>query len=141
MYMGEWAFCAVLGIGSIQDIREKRVGLPIILAGAAVVFVIRCQEPAGAAGIGDILLGMVPGAVLAGLAIISQQAIGLGDALMVAVTGLYTGMSQAWAELMAACMLALAAALVLLVIFKKGKKYELPFLPFLLAAHLIMLCI
>lgn len=139
--MGEWALCAVLGIGSIQDIRKKRVGLPVILAGAAAALIIRYQEPAGSTGIEEYLLGLVPGAVLAALAAVSKQAVGLGDALMVAVMGLYTGMKQVWAELMAACLLAFAAALILLIIFKKGKKYELPFLPFLLAAHLIMLCI
>ncbi|MCI8991901.1 MAG: hypothetical protein HFG80_04095 [Eubacterium sp.] len=138
--MEEWALCAVLGIGSIQDIKKRQVGWPVILAGLAGAFVFWFRGPAGA-GAEEFFLGLIPGAGLAGLAVFSRQAVGFGDALMVAVMGLYTGIRQVWAELMTAGILALAAALILLVIFKKGKKYELPFLPFLLAAHLIMLCI
>lgn len=138
--MGNWILCAVLGFGSIQDIKAKRVSLLLILAGIAGACLVWLAGGEDREAFSGFLLGAVPGAALTAVSLVSRQAVGLGDALMVLVMGLYLGMRRTWAELLTACLLAMLAAVLCIVIFKKGKKYELPFLPFLLAAHLVALC-
>jgi leader peptidase (prepilin peptidase)/N-methyltransferase len=127
-----------LAIGAIQDIRKKQIALWLIGAGAAAAVCVDCY-------LGKSLIfgwtGLLPGGILAALSIISKGAIGFGDALAVAVTGLAIGWRSTVGVLFTALMFAGIAALFCIVVLKKGKKEELPFLPFLLAAYGGLLCI
>ena len=94
-----------------------------------------------AGSIGGMAIGAIPGASLFVLSLISKGKLGMGDALMVLVMGLFIGLRQTVGELMMAVVFAGIFALVLVAAKKCRKGDELPFVPFLAAAHILELCI
>ena len=133
----------VLGVGSYQDIRKKSVGLWLIFvgAGAAVVMSVAGMGDEPVKYIEGILVGLTPGAILVLISVASRGRVGMGDALMVLVMGLFVGFRQTMGELLVALLFSGVFSLALVVIKKCGKEKELPFIPFLMAAHLTELCI
>ena len=87
------------------------------------------------------LLRFVPGVVFVLLAWATREQIGMGDALLILVMGWYLNAI----ELVDVCLLAFfiagLVALVLLVVIKKSKKFELPMVPFIFAGYVVMLCL
>lgn len=139
MVIKEIVLLAGLGIMSVEDIRKKGikrlwliglgiVGLIFMIADAEVLCV-------------SFLLRFVPGVVLVLLAWATREQIGMGDALLILVMGWYLNAI----ELVDVCLLAFfiagLVALVLLVVIKKSKKFELPMVPFIFAGYVVMLCL
>lgn len=139
MVIKEIVLLAGLGIMSVEDIRKKGikrlwliglgiVGLIFMIADAEVLCV-------------SFLLRFVPGVVFVLLAWATREQIGMGDALLILVMGWYLNAI----ELVDVCLLAFfiagLVALVLLVVIKKSKKFELPMVPFIFAGYVVMLCL
>lgn len=139
MVIKEIVLLAGLGIMSVEDIRKKGikrlwliglgiVGLIFTIADAEVLYV-------------SFLLRFVPGVVFVLLAWATREQIGMGDALLILVMGWYLNAI----ELVDVCLLAFfiagLVALVLLVVIKKSKKFELPMVPFIFAGYVVMLCL
>ena len=86
---------------------------------------------------------MICGAILGGLvlalALISKEAVGIGDGIILIVSGIILGYRALLELILISLMLTGTVALFLIVVKRKGRTYRLPFIPFLLAAYLLYL--
>ena len=135
----EIVLLAGLGIMSVEDIRKKGIKR-LWLIGLGIVGLIFTIADAEVLCV-SFLLRFVPGVVFVLLAWATREQIGMGDALLILVMGWYLNAI----ELVDACLLAFfiagLVALVLLVVIKKSKKFELPMVPFIFAGYVVMLCL
>lgn len=82
--------------------------------------------------------GILVGGVLLLAAVFTRESLGTGDALLFCVTGIYLGF---WQNLLLLFLASLCAAVCALVMFlqKKVRRHErIPFVPFVLAADVLM---
>lgn len=113
----------------VQDVRRRKISWKIFAAfgtGAILFQFFIKQEPWGS-WIGGIALG----GLLLGIGFVTREAIGYGDGLAVMVTGMLLGFWRTAEAVLAAFFLAAVVSAVLLAAKKAGRKYGLPFLPFL----------
>ncbi len=132
---GTLAAAALLTANSIRDLQKKEILLlPTIVGGAAGVVwqavMVRQTVP-------ELLLSLLPGALLMALGIGTGGRIGCGDGIALCAVGAWVGIEQAACSLIAALCLVPAAAGLLHLTGRKRK--ELPFLPFLLTGHLMLI--
>lgn len=126
-----------LTLAAYRDFKEQNVYLyRMLLSAAAGIFLhIWYQSPA----LPDMLAGAAIGVVLMLIACLTGESVGMGDGLALMVSGIFLGFWGNLELLLMALFFAGAAALFLLIVKKKGRKYRLPFLPFLAVAYLIQL--
>ena len=121
-------------ICSVTDIRSKRISAAVLIvfaaAGCALFFIYRpvslFEETAG------LLFGMV----FIGLSILTEGKVGLGDGLMMMVTGVFLGARENCVLIMTACFLSAIFSLICLVLKKAGRNTEFPFAPFILISFI-----
>ena len=139
MVIKEVVLLAGLGIMRVEDIRKKGIKR-LWLIGLGIVGLIFTIADAEVLCV-SFLLRFVPGVVFVLLAWATREQIGMGDALLILVMGWYLNAI----ELVDVCLLAFfiagLVALVLLVVIKKSKKFELPMVPFIFAGYVVMLCL
>ena len=139
MVIKEIVLLAGLGIMSVEDIRKKGIKR-LWLIGLGIVGLIFTIADAEVLCV-SFLLRFVPGVVFVLLAWATREQIGMGDALLILVMGWYLNAI----ELVDVCLLAFfiagLVALVLLVVIKKSKKFELPMVPFIFAGYVVMSCL
>lgn len=135
-----WSRVVVMGmlaLCSAEDIKKKRIRLnPLLAFGILGIFfhmLWRMQS------IGDLLLGMTVGVVLLFLSVLTGGKIGMGDAVLLIVTGIYLGLRQNLELFFYGLIMCSMWALGLLILRKKSRKDSIPFVPFLLAAYMGML--
>lgn len=135
--IGKAVLLVVFGITAYRDWKEQNICLYMpISAGIAGVFLhLLYQEHSMA----DMLLGIGVGGLVVLLAWASREAIGVGDGIMLMVSGIFLG---AWGNLellLTALLFVGAAGLFFAVIKRKERDYRVPFLPFVLVAYLFQL--
>ncbi len=134
---GQAAVMGLLAICSAQDIRKKEIRLNLVLffgiLGIFFHMLFRMQS------ITSVLLGMSIGVALLLAAVATEGRIGVGDGVLVTVTGVYLGLERNLTLLFCALALCGIWALALLALRKKKRSDTLPFVPFLLAAYIGML--
>lgn len=139
MVIKEIVLLAGLGIMSVEDIRKKGIKR-LWLIGLGIVGLIFTIADAEVLCV-SFLLRFVPGVVFVLLAWATREQIGMGDALLILVMGWYLNAI----ELVDVCLLAFfiagLVALVLLIVIRKSKKFELPMVPFIFAGYVVMLCL
>lgn len=127
----------LLCIGAYMDIRSRRLpvallviagalGVPIYLVVRQIEFVSLC----GGVAIGVAILAVSYG---------THGGIGIGDGGVLCVTGLYLGFYKNVRLFFAALVLAAVWSVILLISRRAGRKTEIPFVPFLLATHTVMM--
>lgn len=84
-----------------------------------------------------LLLGMVPGFVILIFSVVSHGSIGMGDGMLLMAIGIYLGVVPTVWLIVYAVFISAFCALFLQFVKKKDKDYEMPFVPFLLAAFFI----
>lgn len=123
-----------LGICSITDIRRREI--PLLVTGGTIILGLIMQSISGKMSwlmwVGGILIGVF----LMGVSKITNEALGYGDCLSVMAAGACLGGVQNLELLLAGLTLAAVFSAILLGTGKADGKYKLPFLPFLLAAHM-----
>lgn len=87
----------------------------------------------------SMLGGIAVGAAVIILSLVSGGIIGIGDGLVLCVAGIYIGGINTMRLLLTGLFLSSLYALVLLFMHRKRRKDTIPFIPFLLAAYLILL--
>lgn len=130
----EWAM--VFGaLCTVFDCARQKIPVAILAAGAAagIVFAGR-QIYQGSWGWHEVLLALLPGAVLLAFGMVTEGKLGRGDGDMVLVLGLFMGWELCLGVLCAACLLAAVFSGIGLAAKKLGKKSRIPFAPFLFAA-------
>lgn len=130
-------FLGMLGLSAYKDYRNKKVSLYCVLLQGivGVILHILFQERS----LADILAGMGIGAVVLIMSWVSGGKIGLGDGMILVISGIFLGFWKNLELFMVALLFSGMWALFLLTVKKKGRNYRMPFLPFLLAAYLFML--
>ena len=86
----------------------------------------------------DILIRMIPGIFLILVALATAQAMGYGDGLVILLVGLLLDIRITIALVMAALALSAVASLIILITKKGDRRTRLPFMPFLLAAWVVV---
>lgn len=127
----------ILLVCGIQDIRNKKISLWIISIGAflAVASIPIC----GSLSLPDTIGGIGVGAGVLLISIATKGKIGLGDGLILCVTGLMLGF---WGNIEAfglALLLAAVVSIVLLVFRLADRKKSIPFVPFLFLGYLFVM--
>jgi len=122
----------MLLIGSIEDLRHRRLNPYWLLLHACFAVVLRAVF----GGILSGLAGVSIGIMLLGVAYLSHQKIGYGDGLVFAVSGLYLGFWENFSLLFISLVFCALAGMVLMAIGKIKKGQSLPFIPFVLCAYI-----
>ncbi len=135
-----WSDLAMMGmltLCSIQDISRKQIRLnPVLGFGIlGVIFHVLWQQQT----IGSILLGMLVGVGLLLLSLLTCGRIGMGDGVLLTVTGVYLGLRQNLTLFVWALFICGGWALLQLLLRRKRRQDEIPFVPFLLIAYVALL--
>lgn len=127
----------VLLLCGVQDAFKKKIYLWIILTGALLVSI--CIPFCHTVSIPDRIGGLIIGAMVILISVVTSGKIGLGDGMLLCVTGLGLGF---WGnlELFAlALFLAAVLSIILLVLRLADRKKSIPFVPFLLLSYLFLI--
>ena len=135
--LGETILLGTLAVTAYRDWKEKKIYVcGVLLCGiAGLLLHILFQERA----LTDMLAGASVGVMVLVIAKIGGECIGMGDGLVLMISGIFLGFWGNVSLLLTALFFAAGTAWFLLVIKGKGRKYRLPFVPFLLAAYLVHL--
>lgn len=129
----------VIWFNAWQDVKKREISFWLIALAAVI-------------GVGHLILGdgnireqIVPLALagmFAGLSVLSGGGFGMGDALLLIVLGLHLPMEEYLLMLCLALVFAAVWSLLLVAVKKKGRKTEIPFVPFLLFGYVggLVLC-
>ena len=134
---GKLLFLGIASLMAYADWKEQKISLVMLLSdGAAGILVQLAFREQTAA---EVICGAGIGGLVLMLALVSREAVGAGDGMILIVAGIILGFWGVLELLMTALLLTGIAALFLLVVKRKGRAYRLPFVPFLLAAYLLQL--
>lgn len=129
----------ILFICAVQDVKKKKIFIWVILSGAVLVglCIPFCED--------IIILDKMGGALVGVLLIIVSLAtagkIGMGDALLLCLTGMVMGF---WSnlELFAfALLMAAVISIILLILRLADRKKSIPFVPFILMSYIVLIII
>ena len=128
-----------LFICSITDLRKREIKpvVLIVFGIMASVFYVLFKPVC----LYEEAAGIVIGLFFVGLHFITDEKIGLGDGLLMIVTGIFLGGRQNASLIMIAMLLSAVYSIVFLMIKKADKKTSFAFVPFVFAAFLIRLMI
>ncbi len=119
---------------SMQDMKKKRINIYLILAGFLVVLISTVWN--GEFNILYHLGGMSLGLLLLCISFITKGQIGVGDGLIVCITGLCLGFSRNAMLLLISLFGSAIFSIVLLSFRLAGRKKTIPFVPFLLFGYM-----
>lgn len=119
---------------SREDILYRRICIRwLAYFAAAGIF---CQFVAKKQLFPELLLGLVPGFAILIFSVLSRGSIGQGDGMILMVVGICLGAAATMRIIVYAVFVSAVCALFLYFGKKKDRDYEMPFVPFLLAAFL-----
>lgn len=135
--IGNTVLLGVLAISAYKDWREKKVYIygTLFCGIAGILLHILFQEHT----LTDMLGGAAVGIAVLLVAWLGRECIGIGDGIILVVSGVFLGFWKNVMLLLTALILAAITALFLIVVKRKERKYRLPFVPFLLVAYLMQL--
>ncbi len=117
------------------DMRTRDIsGVILIIFGALGVI---CTVFGRAVGVTDACFGAAIGLIMIFISIMTRGELGMGDGMLIAVTGLFLGIRDNIALLSGALLLSAVFSVVLLITGRKLKQ-EYPFVPFLLLTYSAM---
>jgi len=126
-----------IGAGAFIDAREQFIPVWLPAAGAAVGIIL--QAVLGSTPFYMILLGCAAGLLLLGISLVSNRAIGTGDAIMLIVSGIYLGPEMNILLMLFSLIISAAASIVLMIAMKAGRRSRIPFIPFMLGGYICLL--
>lgn len=120
---------------AITDIRKKEISPVQMIAGMVLggVFKLLVKN----VGIGDCLMGLLPGILLIIAAVFLKNSIGMGDAVTALFVGCVISYEHTMGALMMGFILAAVFGLVMICLKKMTGKSRIPFVPFLSLGVLI----
>lgn len=127
----------LLLICAVEDFKRKEVTVTYILLFGVVGVVLHLFYPN--CSVYSMLWGLLLGIGVMVVSFLSHGSIGMGDGILLAVTGVYLGGYENLELFLMGLFLAAIWSLVLLVRKKKKRKERIAFIPFLLAAYALML--
>lgn len=127
----------LLGLCSLEDIRYKRLTIIYILVFGIGGVILHLFAPV--CSIYSILCGMLLGGAIMLISMVTGGSVGMGDGILLVVTGVYLGGYGNLELLMIGLLLSALWSLGLLVLKRKKRKEEIAFVPFLLLSYSIIL--
>lgn len=124
---------------SVQDFHRKKFSLWIVLLAAVVLCI--CIPFSGKIIFFDKIGGLFVGILVIGISWITKGKIGMGDGIILCVTGIGLGFWTNMELFAIALFLAAVISIFLLALGLTNRKKSIPFVPFMLVAYLIRLCI
>ena len=126
---------------SIYDIFKKRIPLQILLVGGvwAVICLVISVVTSGVDALYSGLCGLLPGAGLLLLGYLTDHKVGYGDGILLMIIGLLEGAQKVFLIFCAGLFLQSLLAVILLIMKKADKQTQIPFVPFLFLAQIILL--
>ena len=124
---------AFLGVNSWIDIRKRQISL-LITAVFTVCGIIWTVYSKGA--VLDFLLCAGTGLVFVGMSILTEGAVGMGDGWLIMALGTVMRPAEFFVMIFAALLCGAVWAGIMLMIFRKKGRTEIPFVPFLLLGYL-----
>ncbi len=128
----------LLGFCSLEDLKYKHLTVIYILMFGIGGVVLHLFMPV--CSIYSILCGMLIGAFMLLVSLITRGSVGLGDGILLVVTGVYLGGYGNLVLMMMGLLLASFWSLGLLALKRRQRKDEIAFVPFLLLSYFVMLC-
>lgn len=135
--MHKYVLLGLLGLCSWEDIRKKKLSVTYILLFGIGGVLLHLFCPV--CSIYSILCGTMLGVAMMFASLVTQGKIGIGDGILLVVTGVYLGGAGNLELFFTGLLLAACWSLGMLVLGKKKGKEEIAFVPFLLAAYFTML--
>lgn len=131
--MVELCTAGFLAVSGWMDMRRREISL--ILTGVYACVGILLSAAEGRQPV-DYLVPLGIGALMMAFCLLSGGAVGMGDGWILLSLGMMLGTDAYIRTVCISMILAAAWAAVLLAVFKKGKKAELPLVPFLFLGYL-----
>lgn len=118
---------------SVFDFVWKRLPLWIVLTGSVTGIVVGLSQIYifGQRDWIDVLFGLLPGVCVTGIALVSEDGIGLGDGVVLLIIGLILGMQMTIMAAVIGLLLSTLVGVALLIFKKVGLQTSIPFIPFL----------
>lgn len=133
-FIEEMIVLAGLVVNGILDLRKREVSLPVV--GVMTASGLICRLFSNHLEPGELVVGLLPGILALMVAVVGGGCIGYGDVWLMLGMGPVLGGAVMLQVCMTALFLTGLCGLILIVCFHRGRKDELPFVPFLLAAQL-----
>lgn len=127
----------LLFICAMEDLKRKEVTVMYILLFGIIGVVLHLFYPN--CSIYSILWGLLLGISIMAVSLFSRGNIGMGDGILLTVTGVYLGGYKNLELFLTGLFLAGIWSLGLLVLKKKKRKEKIAFMPFLLIVYAFML--
>ena len=127
----------LLSLCSLEDVKYRRLTVIYILMFGIVGVILNMFAPV--CSIYSILWGMLLGIVLILISIATRGSLGLGDGILLVVTGVYLGGYGNLQLFLYGLLLSALCSLGLLVLKRKKRKDEIAFVPFLLLSYFFLL--
>ena len=124
-----------LGVHSIEDIRQKKITAVITLIFSIIGILLQVWN--GDHSVVQILSGMALGVCIMGFSYLTKGKIGIGDGMILVMTGIYLGIVDNLRLLSISFFLAGIWGILLLVL-GFDKQTKIPFVPFLFFGELLM---
>ena len=127
----------LLCIAAYIDIRNKM--LPVALLAGAGILGVPVYLASRQFGLVSLCAGVAVGVAMFVVSYLTHGGIGIGDGGVLCVTGVYLGFYRNIIMFLTALILAAVWSVILLITKRAGRKTEIPFVPFLLVAHTVLL--
>ena len=125
--------------GTCQDIKSKKIRNEYLWAGAFIGLIYKGMQLFYNNGsVSDWVLAMIPGILILIIAKYTNEKIGFGDGWLLLILGSFFKIREIWYILQVAIFLVTIFSLILVVGKKADKEDQIPFLPFLWIAYLIL---
>ena len=127
----------LLAVCTAQDLEYRHVALPAAVSGipAGIVITVVLRDLSRLSVAGGILIGFL----LLAAALPTRGAVGTGDGLVLAQAGALIGAAGCLTLLVTALLLIMVWASLMFLFGRVRKTDSIPFVPFILAAYLLML--
>lgn len=125
-----------LVVMSVWDIWKRKIP---VLPGIVMLPVVAAVHLVQQHGWVSWLPGLLIGGVMWGLSRVSRGGIGEGDALIYLVVGIAFGLARTFEVLLISLTISSAVGIILLVFFRVGRRYAIPFVPMTAAAYGLMM--
>lgn len=130
--MKELCVLVFLGINSWIDLRKKQVSLVTAVIFAATGVVLSWSQDSISLGM---LVSLGIGGFFLGVSVLTQGAIGMGDGWLLLALALMLDLQEYLSVLLCGLMICALWGIVMLVMFRRSGKSEIPFVPFLFLGY------
>ena len=134
--MREIGLICLFGFTSFDDIKTKQVRVLELIVFGLLGIIINFISPS--ITLKSIAAGVGIGLVLLLISHITKEKIGKGDAIIIAITGLYLGWINTLVLLWISSIFALIAGVIIIKKYGLRSDHEIPFIPFLTLGYLSM---